>query len=231
MNSLESLISNEKYEEHIMQNSILWPKLSFGIFKNRLPDRLYNELLKETDDLLNQQEDTNRNANSKLAGRMYQGKQVDILDKISNSFKKYALCCVEKYIRNINNESTLKEDLHLFSNLTFSGAWVVSQYQQDYNPTHTHSGKISAVIYLKVPEQIKLGSSREKEYIKNRQVFYDGKINFIFNNIPVSRSYYHSNWLVTPEEKVMYLFPSWLMHTVYPYDGEGERRSVSFNLI
>jgi hypothetical protein len=27
----------------------------------------------------------------------------------------------------------------------------------------------------------------------------------------------------------LYLFPSWLRHLVYPFRGDGERRSMSFN--
>ena len=40
----------------------------------------------------------------------------------------------------------------------------------------------------------------------------------------------NSNYIVTPEVGDMYLFPNYLMHSVYPFTGtEEERRSVSFN--
>ena len=32
-----------------------------------------------------------------------------------------------------------------------------------------------------------------------------------------------------PEVGHFYLFPNYLMHTVYPFNEEGERRSISFN--
>ena len=35
--------------------------------------------------------------------------------------------------------------------------------------------------------------------------------------------------LITPEEGMLLLFPSNLLHTVYPFKGDGERRSVAFN--
>ena len=34
----------------------------------------------------------------------------------------------------------------------------------------------------------------------------------------------------TPEVGAIYLFPSWLSHMVYPFKGEGERRTVASNL-
>ena len=40
------------------------------------------------------------------------------------------------------------------------------------------------------------------------------------------------NYVATPEVGDMYLFPNYLLHTVYPFkDTEDERRSVSFNAI
>ena len=32
-----------------------------------------------------------------------------------------------------------------------------------------------------------------------------------------------------PEVGKMIIFPSWLKHSVYPFDADGERRSMSFN--
>jgi len=38
------------------------------------------------------------------------------------------------------------------------------------------------------------------------------------------------NYIVKPEVGDFYLFPAYLLHTVYPFSGsDDERRSVSFN--
>ena len=34
---------------------------------------------------------------------------------------------------------------------------------------------------------------------------------------------------ITPTVGKFYLFPHYLMHTVYPFNADGERRSLSFN--
>jgi len=35
---------------------------------------------------------------------------------------------------------------------------------------------------------------------------------------------------MTPEVGKLLLFPSWLQHMVYPFKGEGERRTIASNL-
>ena len=35
---------------------------------------------------------------------------------------------------------------------------------------------------------------------------------------------------IKPEVGKMFIFPSWLLHSVYPFEGEGERRTVASNI-
>ena len=100
-------------------------------------------------------------------------------------------------------------------------AWVVRQFQNEYNPVHVHSGHISGVGYLKVPQN--LGSSFQKEKKYN----FNGSLNLIHG----SRMFLNASY-VTIEPKVgdFYFFPHYLMHSVYPFTNtDEERRSVSFN--
>ena len=39
-----------------------------------------------------------------------------------------------------------------------------------------------------------------------------------------------SNVKITPKVGDFYLFPHYMMHNVYPFKGNGERRSMSFNV-
>ena len=100
-------------------------------------------------------------------------------------------------------------------------AWVVRQFQNEYNPVHVHSGHISGVGYLKVPQN--LGSSFQKEKKYN----FNGSLNLIHG----SRMFLNASY-ITIEPKVgdFYFFPHYLMHSVYPFTNtDEERRSVSFN--
>ena len=99
--------------------------------------------------------------------------------------------------------------------------WVVRQFQNEYNPTHWHSGHISGAGYLKLPDVF--GSQIQSEKTAKN---VNGNINFVHGT-----RQFLSTPLITqkPELGKMYIFPNYLMHSVNPFYGEGERRSISFN--
>jgi hypothetical protein len=100
--------------------------------------------------------------------------------------------------------------------------WVVRQFQNEYNPVHWHNGHVSGAGYLKVPKTFGGHFQKGKEH-KNK----NGNLELIHG----SRMFL-SNSAVSfiPEVGNFYLFPHYLMHSVYPfYDSNEERRSISFN--
>ena len=100
-------------------------------------------------------------------------------------------------------------------------SWVVRQFKHEYNPVHWHTGDISGVGYLKVPKEF--GKTRQKKKTMNR----NGEIELINGSRKLFSDCTH---VITPSVGDLYLFPSYLMHTVYPFfDSDEERRSVSFN--
>ena len=106
--------------------------------------------------------------------------------------------------------------------INFVSGWIVNQKENEYNPVHQHSNcDISAVLYLKVPEFESRGYQGKKEL--------DGKIQFIHSTVDHSKLSAGS-FIVTPEVGKLLMFPSSLLHTVYPFKGPGERRSLAFNL-
>ena len=102
----------------------------------------------------------------------------------------------------------------------FRNIWVVRQFRDEYNPVHYHSGHISGAGYLKVPESF--GESSQKSKIDNP----NGKIEFIHGS---KMFLCESNIRVEPKIGDFYLFPHYMMHNVYPFKSEGERRTISFN--
>ena len=100
-------------------------------------------------------------------------------------------------------------------------SWIVRQFKNEYNPIHYHSGDISGVGYLKVPNS--MGETLQK----NKRVNHNGKLILIDGSKKLFSS---PTYAITPQVGDFYLFPSYLMHTVYPFSGtDEERRSVSFN--
>ena len=109
---------------------------------------------------------------------------------------------------------------------------VVSQKENDYLPVHAHSemvngyqnSKISAVMYLKVPEQMK--RKPDEASIKMGK---DGQI--AFTGMGDADPYMTTSlYNIQPVVGWFYLYPSTLNHQVYPFKGEGERRSLGFNI-
>ena len=101
--------------------------------------------------------------------------------------------------------------------------WGVSQWSGDFNPLHVHSGDLSGVIYLKIPE------GRDAEYEKEDHHPAIGDIQFIAGT---PQAFSRNNLKVKPNVGDMFVFPSWLHHTAYPFRTPNqERRSLSFNLI
>ena len=98
--------------------------------------------------------------------------------------------------------------------------WVVRQFQNEYNPVHLHSGHISGVGYLKVPKSFGEVSEKKKTNDKGNLTFISGSDN-LFSK---------ATHVIKPEVGDFYLFPNYLLHTVYPFsDTDEERRSISFN--
>ena len=100
--------------------------------------------------------------------------------------------------------------------------WVVRQFQNEYNPTHWHGGHISGAGFLKVPKS--LGESTQQ---KKSKKYRGGSLQLIHGARMFTCP---STFNITPAVGDFYLFPNYLMHTVFPFkDTEEERRSISFN--
>jgi uncharacterized protein (TIGR02466 family) len=99
--------------------------------------------------------------------------------------------------------------------------WVVRQFKNEYNPVHYHEGQLSGVGYLKIPKNM-----NQNKLVKNKKIKTNGTIDFINGQKNfLSKSIYNLN----PKLGDLLIFPNYLMHTAYPFNVDGERRSFSFN--
>jgi hypothetical protein len=101
--------------------------------------------------------------------------------------------------------------------------WVVSQYAGTPSPMHFHSGDVSGVLYLKVPQLDREDEELQKSYISGRQAGY---INFLTGG---RQRFAKSLVSFKPCVGEFYIFPGWLLHGAEPFRGTGERRSLAFN--
>ena len=103
-----------------------------------------------------------------------------------------------------------------------SALWINHQKPNDFNPPHDHDGKLSFVIYLSIPDELK---KENKEY-KGKSCG-PGGIQFIYGNGPRDCVTYMS---FMPEENDCFVFPAWLKHWVAPFKSDCTRISVSGNI-
>ena len=107
--------------------------------------------------------------------------------------------------------------------LEITSGWFVRQFENEYNPIHTHQGSmLSCVGYLKLPEGIE--EEWEEDY-KDHHPSH-GHIQFIHGQ---AANHEGSNFLMRPEVGHFIVFPAHLHHCVYPFKTSGERRSFSVN--
>ena len=138
--------------------------------------------------------------------------------KISNQFiKKNLISELKTNIRKFLKNEKIKN----IKDVKILNLWVVRQFKGEYNPIHYHEGDLSGVGYLKLPK----GMTKNK-MVKNKKIKTNGTIDFINGQKGfLSKSIYN----VSPKIRDLLIFPNYLMHSVYPFNIEGERRSFSFN--
>ena len=138
--------------------------------------------------------------------------------KISNSFIKKNL---EKELKNNIKVFLSNEKIKNVKEIKILNLWVVRQFKGEYNPIHYHEGDLSGVGYLKLPKDM-----INNKLVKNKKIKTNGTIDFLNGQKGfLSKSIYN----VVPKLKELIIFPNYLMHTAYPFNIEGERRSFSFN--
>jgi hypothetical protein len=97
--------------------------------------------------------------------------------------------------------------------------WLNVQRAGDYNPTHTHGGSFSGVLFLQVPPQI----TGERF---DGQLCFHGPEEWQIQTFRTGMAHY-----VLPVPGEYYVFPAWQPHSVAPFRGEGERWSIAFNVV
>ena len=155
-------------------------------------------------------------------------KKIDYSSKLASQIKN-ELKISDKFIKK-NLERELKinikrflsnENIKNIKEIKILNLWVVRQFKGEYNPIHYHEGDLSGVGYLKLPK----GMTNNK-MVKNKKLKTNGTIDFINGQKGFLSKSIHN---VIPKIKDLLIFPNYLMHTAYPFNIEGERRSFSFN--
>ena len=108
--------------------------------------------------------------------------------------------------------------------IQYNSAWIVRQFAGEFNPAHIHTEcDLSCVGYLKLPPEI------DKEWEEDYKDHYPCKGHIEFLHGSSGKMHTHT-FLVKPSVGDFFVFPSDLIHMVYPFYSDGERRSFSMNM-
>tara|TARA_Y100000022_G_scaffold4592_1_gene3734 strand:- start:148 stop:756 length:609 start_codon:yes stop_codon:yes gene_type:complete len=176
----------------------------------KIPKKIISEINNEVDNILKDKFKTKKSDYSKkLVGEVKQELQLS-----KNFINKHLIKFLKKNVKGFIKKTSQKN----INDIKLKNFWVVRQFKNEYNPIHYHSGSISGVGYLKMP----------KNFIKSKK---KSKTNGTIDFIHGSRSFLNKS-IFNHKPKVgdMIIFPNYLMHTAYPFNVDGERRSFSFNI-
>ena len=173
-----------------------------------------------------------------LVGQIHKGEQL-LLDHNDKRLLEYNHFICDLGAEYINYFARTGNPLKCGKRVEIDETWSVHSYDGDYNPIHDHGTKtimgISTTAWTKVPPQIgaKATANTPTYSLYNESGHSDGCIAFQYGQVSVidsDRLKPAQSFVMTPEVGKLLIFPSWLQHMVYPFKGEGERRTIASNL-
>lgn len=137
---------------------------------------------------------------------------------INSNLDSYLLSIGEFYLKNMQVSVT---------NYRTGTSWINYSYKGDYNPLHLHDSLLSGVIYIKQDDTITEEMRSESNFRSMHS--NPGSTHFVYDlkNNPLNKFTYVNNF----KKGELIMFPSWLSHWVNPFNCEGERITVAFNLL
>lgn len=127
------------------------------------------------------------------------------------------ISCIQEVLRNVQLYNSF-----FIHSVVIDNAWINDQRQGEYQVVHKHSGKsligFASILYLKVPD---FG-----EEINNTSEPHNGRTMLIGN---CQGQFIRKNIMIQPNVGDFYIFPYDVEHLVYPFSGDGLRRTMSLN--
>ena len=207
------------------------------MLETRMPEKMVDDLNDYLDELL--EDEDRRSLAHTLVGQIHRGEQLnmEVDDERLQEYSKFVTHLGAEYINHFMGQTGTS--LPKNKQVAIDEIWSVHSYEGDYNPIHDHGTKtimgISTTAWTKVPQQIldqpTAGSPLYSKY--NSSGSCDGYLAFNYGRneiMNVERLRPPQSAEMQPEVGKLLIFPSWLQHMVYPFFGDGERRTVASNL-
>lgn len=201
------------------------------ILKATMPPAMVDILNGHADEILSSQEKAQaRDWSRHLAGVVRH--EINVTDVIKGSpatenfifdiARLYAYRCENALLHFTDYSSTDRlRDTKL--RIDIKEGWINNMVAGDYNPVHFHQGcHFSSVGFLALPPQYEAEFSDGKS-----QQSTAGCLQFIYSRSAVGLK---NLFTIKPAVGDFYLWPSWMLHCVYPFKSSGTRRSVAINI-
>lgn len=192
-----------------------------GVLKEKLPKELYTKLLNECLEakIKNEQFSTGLTG-SGVPDHFY-------LKDDENKFKEFLLPLInsyfQKYPEYLNSQNYLTKDVPLF----IDTPWINLQKKYEYLPNHHHDGVLSYTVWIKIPYELEEEKNYKKLKFKNQKQY---TFQFSYNDVLGNTRLWDLD-ISKNDEGTMLLFPSKLIHCVYPfYTSDDYRISISGNI-
>ena len=187
-----------------------------SIVKAKMPTEVMDSLNKYIDTTIKDEEKSKElDYGHKLAGNVNQEFRISQEHAKTSGWLNFLGNVAQGYVKQSIGQKITKFNI--------IETWVVRQFSNEYNPTHWHSGHLSGVGYLKVPSSY--GETKQA----SKTVNLNGNLQLIHGS---QQFLSKSLWNIKPELGDFYMFPNYLMHSVFPFTGtDQERRSISFNAV
>ncbi len=164
-------------------------------------------------------------ANKQLVGKIekehslfYNGEDSSKMTK-HNHLPQNVLQWFEQKVRHYLNWNKIR-DYKIHTN----SIWVNEMDEHEYNPVHVHRGAlltgVAALMVLKLPDNM------GKEY-SSPQAPMNGKLQMMG---AVNGHFAHCDYSPQLKERDLYIFPYDMRHCVYPFNGNGKRRTMPCNI-
>ena len=201
--------------------NIIFSLPNIQLVRSVLPSSIYDSLMSEIKEM--KEKGSPNEHNSKLAGAI---EQEYTLSKMNHeNLSPFLKNMATEYWFDTNDPRLKYDDI----DWDIAPMWVNLQKKNEYNPLHNHSGDISFVIWMEIPYK-SLDESNQKNIIKSNNIDRAACFEFTYQNISGDMRYYRFPVEKGWEGRVI-MFPSNLMHQVYPFQTSDDYRiSISGNL-
>ena len=197
---------------------------NIGVVEGKLSEEIVDDLWT----LINEAREKPEDMKPELAGNISSSIRLDNNSDLMTDFVGEVLpACIKRHMQEYGSpyRLTMKEG----ETFNLESLWVNFQKQNEFNPPHDHAGVYSFVIWMQIPtsyeEQRKLpicAESNADNHISNFAFSYTNTLG------RVSTFAYN---MEKQAEGYMVMFPSCLLHQVFPfYNDDGERISISGNI-